>query len=94
MSRMLPSAVGGWEGTDSSLSWSFRGWGNPGTMHAVCRQLGKTAPGKCLNRASRWGGESREGLYSQLTWLPTQKNRVSLAENKSLLLSDLGGSVR
>lgn len=93
MRRTLPSAVGGQEGTEASLSWSFGDRGNPGSMHAACTQSGKAAAGKCLNRASKWGEASREGLMVYLA-THSEKQRPSLAENKSLLLSDLGGSVR
>lgn len=86
---MLPSAVGGWEGTDPSLSWSFGGWGNPGTMHTACTQLGGEHPGKAQTGLP--GGVGRAGEGPHHVYLATHSEQCvsPLAENKSLLLSDL-----
>lgn len=70
----------------------------------LLNQLRQRAAEKCLNRRpSRWGDERGEGICSVHAQPPTQEkkghificrnNQLSLTENESLPLLDLGDSV-
>lgn len=74
----------------------------------LLNQVRLRALGKCLNTGpSGWGVERGKGNHIVHTWPPTHRGKkktghificrnkeLSLAENKSQLLLDLGGSVR